>query len=52
LKAQTAPKGRLYLTEAVGTVHAGSAETKVNDMHATGDAMGVVAQAFPLLCPL
>ncbi len=40
------------MTEAAGTVHAGSAETKANDVHATGDAMGVVAQAFPLLCPL
>ena len=40
------------MTEAAGTVHAGSAEIKANDVHATGDAMGVVAQAFPLLWPL
>jgi hypothetical protein len=35
------------LTEAAGIVHFGLAQTKVDDVLATGDAMGVVAQAFP-----
>jgi hypothetical protein len=36
------PFGAVFLTEVAGTVHAGEALTKVNDVHATGDAMGVV----------
>jgi hypothetical protein len=52
LKAQTALRGRLYLTDAAGTVRADLAETKVNDMHATGDAMGRVSRALTVIISL
>jgi len=35
------------LTEVAGTVHAGLAQTKVNHVHATGNAMGEPAEALP-----
>ncbi len=46
LNAKTVLRGRFYLNEAAGRVHAGLAQTKVNHVRVTGNAMGEVAKAL------